>query len=237
LDVGRVKSNGWPSAPAIAPETSLHSALILQESIELLDAFTQSLLLITSAELGDKSFLITMILALRHPRRWVFIGTTLALAIMTVLSVVVGRVFTVVDLNYLRYAESILFLFFGLKLLYRGWKMSPHDTGGELAEAEAEVEKADRKLGNPSPMKMVLEAFTLIFIAEWGDRTQFATIALAAANNPVGVSIGAILGHTICAAIAVIAGRSIAARISERSIMLIGGGLFVIFGILALFQH
>ncbi len=229
LDVGQVKST--------APETSLHSELILQESIELLEAFTQSLLLITSAELGDKSFLITMILAFRHPRRWVFIGTTLALAIMTVLSVLVGLIFTVVDLNYLRYAESILFLFFGLKLLYQGWKMSPNEAGGELAEAEAEVEKAERKFGSPSPTKMVLEAFTLIFIAEWGDRTQFATIALAAANNPVGVSIGAILGHTICAAIAVIAGRSIAARISERSITLIGGGLFVIFGILALFQH
>ncbi len=202
----------------------------------MLEAFTQSLLLITSAELGDKSFLITMILALRHPRRWVFIGTTLALAIMTVLSVLVGRVLTVADASYLRYAESILFLFFGLKLLYAGWKMSPGDSG-ELAEAEAEVEIADRKLGKPSPLKMVLEAFTLIFIAEWGDRTQFATIALAAANNPVGVTIGATLGHTICAAIAVVAGRSIAARISERAIMTIGGGLFAIFGVLALFQR
>ena len=208
----------------------------------MLSAFTQALLLITSAELGDKSFLITMFLSMRHPRRWVLIGTVLALAVMTVLSVLVGRVLTAVNpqyLNpqYLKYAESALFLFFGLKLLYQGWKMSPHNEGGELAEAEAEVTKADRQLGSkPTPLKMVLETFTLIFIAEWGDRTQFATIALAAANDPVGVTMGAILGHTICAVIAVVAGRSIAGRISERLVTLMGGGLFTIFGVLALFQ-
>jgi Ca2+/H+ antiporter, TMEM165/GDT1 family len=201
----------------------------------LLSAFTTALLLITSAELGDKSFLITMFLAMRHPRRWVFIGTTLALAIMTVISVLAGRLLTVVNPEYLRYAESGLFLFFGIKLLYQGWKMSPQNTGGELAEAEAEVAKADRQLGTkPTPLKTVLESFTLIFIAEWGDRTQFATIALAAANDAFGITAGAILGHTICAAIAVVAGRSISGKISEKLITLIGGGLFAMFGIFAL---
>ncbi len=203
----------------------------------MLSAFTKALLLITSAELGDKSFLIAMFLSMRHPRRWVFLGTTLALAIMTVLSVLLGRILTVVDPAYLRYAESGLFLFFGCKLLYQGWKMSAQNQGGELAEAQAEVEKADRQLGTkPTPLKMVLESFTLIFIAEWGDRTQFATIALAAANDPIGVIIGAILGHTICAVIAVVAGKSIADRISEKLITLIGGGLFVLFGAFALFN-
>lgn len=155
---------------------------------------------------------------------------------MTVLSVAVGELLTFVNPNYLRYAESILFLGFGLKLLYQGWQMSPHHTGGELADAEAEVEKADRRIGKATPIAMIWETFSLIFIAEWGDRTQFATIALAAANDPIGVTIGAILGHTICAAIAVVAGSSIAGRISERLVTLIGGGLFLLFGVLALFQ-
>jgi Ca2+/H+ antiporter, TMEM165/GDT1 family len=53
----------------------------------------------------------------------------------------------------------------------------------------------------------------------------------------VGVTIGAILGHTICAAIAVVAGRSMASKISERLITLLGGGLFAIFGVVALFQN
>ena len=107
--------------------------------------------------------------------------------------------------------------------------MSAQNQGEEAAEAQAEVEKADQQLGQkPTPVKMVVESFVLIFIAEWGDRTQFATIALAAANNPVGVVVGAILGHTICAIIAVVAGKSIAGRISEKLVTLVGGGLFVL---------
>jgi Ca2+/H+ antiporter, TMEM165/GDT1 family len=203
----------------------------------MLSAFTQALLLITSAELGDKSFLITMFLAMRHPRRWVFLGTVIALAVMTVLSVLVGKLFTAVSPAYMHYAESALFLFFGCKLLYQGWKMSAQNDGEEAAEAQEEIEKAEQKFGaKPTPLKMVLESFTLIFIAEWGDRTQFATIALAAANDPIGVTIGAILGHTICAAIAVVAGKSIAGRISEKLVTLIGGGLFILFGAIALIE-
>lgn len=77
----------------------------------------------------------------------------------------------------------------------------------------------------------MVEAFTLTFIGEWGDRTQMATITLAAANNPYGVLIGATLGHAICAAIAVICGKFMAKRISERLLTVIGGALFMIFGI------
>ncbi|MFN4968262.1 MAG: TMEM165/GDT1 family protein, partial [Pseudanabaena sp.] len=80
------------------------------------------------------------------------------------------------------------------------------------------------------------QAFVMTFVAEWGDRTQISTIALAAANNPIFVTIGAILGHGICTAIAVIGGRFIAGRISERVITAIGGVLFIIFGINAYLQ-
>jgi putative Ca2+/H+ antiporter (TMEM165/GDT1 family) len=76
-----------------------------------------------------------------------------------------------------------------------------------------------------------LQVSSLTVLAEWGDRTQISTIALAASSNFVGVTIGAIAGHSICAIIAVVGGRLIAGKISERMITAIGGVLFLVFGI------
>lgn len=202
----------------------------------MLRAFTKALLLITSAELGDKSFFITILLSMRHPRGWVFSGTVLALALMTVLSVLAGRLFASVDSMYLRYAEVIIFLSFGCKLLYRGWKMSRHERDEALALARSEIEQPQAQLATQSKVwKILVETFTLIFLAEWGDRTQFATIALATNHNPIGVTTGAILAHTICAAIAVFAGKSIAGGISEKLANLVGGWLFIIFAGISMF--
>ena len=78
-------------------------------------------------------------------------------------------------------------------------------------------------------MAIISKAFMLTFIAEWGDRTQFATISLAAAHNPVGVVLGGILGHAICAAIAVFSGKAMASHLSEKVITFVGGVLFLIF--------
>jgi putative Ca2+/H+ antiporter (TMEM165/GDT1 family) len=47
------------------------------------------------------------------------------------------------------------------------------------------------------------------------------------------VTVGAILGHAICAAIAVIGGKMIAGRISERQLTFVGGCLFLVFGVVA----
>ncbi|MEY2984608.1 MAG: hypothetical protein RLZZ568_1225, partial [Cyanobacteriota bacterium] len=58
----------------------------------MLTALTAGLLLITISELGDKTFFIGMILAMRYPRRWVLAGVVAALATMTVLSVAIGQI-------------------------------------------------------------------------------------------------------------------------------------------------
>jgi putative Ca2+/H+ antiporter (TMEM165/GDT1 family) len=196
----------------------------------MLTAFTAGLLLITVSELGDKTFFIAAILAMRHARRWVFLGAVAALALMTVLSVLFGQAASLLPAVYVQWAEALLFLTFGLKLLYSASHMPDQLCVEEQQEAMIAVKEADEKLPKRhTPFAIVTEAFGLTFLAEWGDRTQIATIALAAANNPVGVTVGAILGHAICAAVAVVCGRMVCGHISERTITMLGGALFLIF--------
>ena len=75
------------------------------------------------------------------------------------------------------------------------------------------------------------QAFTLTFLAEWGDRSQIATIALASSKNPFGVIVGGLVGHAMCTGLAVLGGRMLAARISEKTVALVGGILFLLFAI------
>lgn len=56
------------------------------ESLGFLHAFLASLSVIVVSELGDKTFFIAAIMAMRHPRLTVFAGAIGALAVMTVLS-------------------------------------------------------------------------------------------------------------------------------------------------------
>jgi putative Ca2+/H+ antiporter (TMEM165/GDT1 family) len=203
----------------------------------VIKAFTAGFLLITLSELGDKTFFIAVILAMRHSQRLVFAGVWAALALMTVLSVIVGQAISLLPQIYVNYGEVALFFTFGVKLLYNASRMPADASNAEVQEATAVVEEAEEELPKqPTPLAICLEAFFLTFMAEWGDRTQIATIALAASNDPLGIIIGAILGHGLCAVIAVIGGRMIAGQISERMVTAIGGSLFIIFGAIALLE-
>ena len=195
----------------------------------MLAAFTASLLLITVSELGDKTFFIAAILAMRHGRRWVFLGAALALATMTLLSVAMGQVAGLLPPQVINWAEVALFLGFGLKLLYEASQMT--GTHGEEKDAAETVARAEQKGVKETPLAIATEAFGLTFVAEWGDRTQIATIALAAAHPPLGVVSGAVLGHAICAAIATNCGRWLCGRLSERTLTALGGCLFLLFSI------
>lgn len=213
----------------------------------MLEAFTAGLTLITISELGDKTFFIAVILAMRYSRLLVFWAVLAALALMTVISVLFGQVVSLLPAMYIKYAEIALFLGFGIKLIYNGLQMQNGSIDSEVAEAAEMVNSAmdepldkpldkfqttQKKLGEfwQTPLlKIFIQGFSLTFLAEWGDRTQIATIALAAAKNPWGVTLGAVCGHAICTVIAVFGGRFIAGKISEKTITILGGVLFLIF--------
>lgn len=201
-------------------------------------AFGSGILTIWATEVGDKTFFIAAILSMKHERSIIFAGAIGALIVMTVLSVMLGGVvgyFLPVELTH--YAGTILFIFFGLRMLYdaRGMDDKPSE---ELAEVEEELQsKKDGNLDTGKPdmakagvMKVISQAFMMTFLAEWGDRSQIATITLSTTKNALGVTLGAILGHSMCTGLAVVGGKMLATRISEKTVTLIGGILFLIFG-------
>jgi Ca2+/H+ antiporter, TMEM165/GDT1 family len=216
----------------------------------MLEALTAGLLLITASELGDKTFFMAVVLATRYPRKPVLIGVVGALATMTILSVGIGHFLMLLpqflvkqlpsSLSFLtkitiQQVAALLFFLFGLKLLYESRQMSAHTDEEVRNEAAEAVEAGERKFQQRNTFwKIVIESFVLTFVAEWGDRTQIATITLAAAKNPIGVTIGGILGHTICSLIAVWGGKMIAGRISEKTITIVGGLLFILFAVLTI---
>jgi len=107
------------------------------------------------------------------------------------------------------------------------------EDGAGIAEESEEAEETLEQSGlyGKSGWPLVLEACTLTIAAEVGDRSQIATIALAAAQNPYLVAFGAIAGHCAATGMAVLGGSFISKYLSERVIGFVGGGLFLVFAL------
>jgi len=115
-------------------------------------------------------------------------------------------------------------------------KLKQRSGESPLEDEEDVNEKLKKRFGLKLALKSMLEnvldpvfleALILTFLAEWGDRSQLATIALATHYNAVGVTIGGILGHCICTAGAVTGGKMLAMKISPRPVALFGGITFL----------
>ncbi len=207
-----------------------------------LAAFGSSLTAITLAELGDKTFFMALILAVRHSARLVFVGAFAALAAVTLLSLGVGYgLRELLPQNLVPWIAAVLFLGFGLKLLVDAQALDAGAANMEEAdEAEEAVNAAEQAQKQSGPWAMIWEAFALVFVAELGDRTQFATILLATAPAQVfsfaGLLAGTLAGHALVTWLAVKAGKWIGGRVNEQLLYRLSGGLFVAFGLVSLLQ-
>ncbi|KAL0861530.1 hypothetical protein ABMA27_009046 [Loxostege sticticalis] len=105
--------------------------------------FIASLSVVIVSELGDKTFFIAAIMAMKHPRIVVFAGAISALVFMTILSAAFGWIATVIPRVYTHYISAALFLIFGLKMLRDGWKMDPNEGQEELEEVQSELKRRE----------------------------------------------------------------------------------------------
>lgn len=210
--------------------------------------FVSAFLLIFFSELGDKTFFIAALLAARNSGAVVFIGTFGALAAMTIISVVLGRTFHYVDeILPFRFGETdlpiddiaavCLLVYFGVSTLLEANSSDGLKAEEEQKEAEIAVsEFSGNGAGILSSASTVISTFLLVFVAEWGDKSFFSTIALAAASSPLGVIGGALAGHGVATLLAVLGGSLLGTFLSEKVIAYIGGVLFLIFAVVTLIE-
>mmetsp|Transcript_100069 Transcript_100069/g.158360 ORF Transcript_100069/g.158360 Transcript_100069/m.158360 type:complete len:276 (+) Transcript_100069:71-898(+) len=208
------------------------------------ESFSSSFFMILATEMGDETFIIAAVMAMRHPKATVLGGALSALYFMTVLSAGLGIVLpNLISHTTVHNCATVLYTFFGLRLMYIGAKGEGEDKDEEFEEVENTLKDSAgksqktlvRRLFSKFCTPIFLEALMLTFLAEWGDRSQIATITLASHQNPIGVILGACIGHTICTSLAVFGGEWLGKRISQRLVAFGGGFLFMLFALINCF--
>ncbi|KAL9230982.1 hypothetical protein vseg_006261 [Gypsophila vaccaria] len=227
---------------------SLQSANFLGDVDDISTGFASAFLLIFFSELGDKTFFIAALLAARNSPAVVFAGTFGALGIMTVISVVLGRTFHYIDgilpfsfggtdLPIDDIAAVGLLVYFGVTTLIDAASSDSQKAEDEQKEAELAVSDfSGNGAGILAAASTVASTFVLVFVAEWGDKSFFSTIALAAASSPLGVIGGALAGHGVATALAVAGGSLLGTFLSEKVIAYVGGILFLVFAGITLIE-
>ena len=187
--------------------------MIPPESISTsLSTFT----LIALAEIGDKSQLVCMTLAARH-RHWpVILGAATAFLVLNTLAVLFGAgVAAWIPERVTAGLVALLFGAFGIHALSK----QDDDESEELAER--------------SGHGIFLTTLLLIFVAEFGDKTQIAVAALAGSFDPLPVWLGATTALIMVSVLGVWAGRTVLQRLPLLWLQRISGGVFLLFALLA----
>ena len=181
-----------------------------------MDAFLASTLLVALAEIGDKTQLLSFVLAARLRKPGAIIaGILVATVANHALAGSVGVwIAHWVPADWLRWITGLTFIAFGL------WTLHPDSLDG------------DPRLHPAGAFVTTTIAF---FIAEMGDKTQLATVALGARFDAlVPVVMGTTLGMMAANVPAVMIGEALAHRLPMKAIRWVAAAVFVATGVATL---
>jgi putative Ca2+/H+ antiporter (TMEM165/GDT1 family) len=181
-----------------------------------LEALLVSTAVVALAEMGDKTQLLSFVLAARLKQRVpIVLGILVATLANHFLAGWIGAwLASLVSPATLKWVVAVSFFAFGL------WALKPD----ELAE--------EQKLRGAGVFLTTLIAF---FFVEMGDKTQLATVALAARYQPlVAVVSGTTLGMMLANVPAVWVGEALAKRINMKWMRWVAAGLFIVLGVVTL---
>ncbi len=187
-------------------------------SIPIMEAFFISTGVVALAEIGDKTQLLAFLLAARFKRPLpIILGILVATILNHALAGAVGAWLTrLVQPDMLRWILGVSFIAMAV------WTLIPD----KIEDDEAQVAS---KLG------VFGATLVTFFLAEMGDKTQIATVAMAARYpEPVMVVLGTTLGMMLANVPAVFAGDKLAARIPMRLVHGLAAALFAALGVATL---
>jgi putative Ca2+/H+ antiporter (TMEM165/GDT1 family) len=183
---------------------------------ETVSVTLSAFVLISLAEIGDKSQLVCMTLAARH-RHWpVLLGATTAFVILNALAVLFGAgIAAWVPERLMAGIVAVMFAAFGVHALLN------HD--------DEDSEDVTEKPGHG----IFFTTLLLILVAEFGDKTQIAVAGLAGSMAPLPVWVGATIALVMVSALGVWAGRTVLQRLPLHWLHRAGGGIFLVFATMA----
>lgn len=179
--------------------------------------FLGATLMVVLAEMGDKTQLLAMAFATRFPAKAVLWGVFIATILNHALAVAVGTYLGAsLNLQIVQLVAAASFILFGL------WTIRGDTINNE--------HKRRLVVG---PIVTVAIAF---FIAEMGDKTQLATVALAAKyDNPLATLLGTTTGMMIADALGIFVGVVAGRKIPERTVKWVSAWIFIVFGLISLY--
>jgi len=180
-------------------------------------AFLTALVFVVLAEMGDKTQLLAMAFAARYRWQTVMWGVFAATVFNHLFAVLLGKYMTCfIPMQYIKMIAAASFILFGL------WTIRGDNLEGEDKETKR------------SPFWTVAIAF---FMAEMGDKTQLATVTLAAQfSTIIPVWIGTTTGMVIADGLGIIVGIVLGKKIPERVVKWAAAVIFILFGLLGLYE-
>ncbi len=183
--------------------------------------------LVFVVELPDKTMIATLILTTRYRGLPVFVGVASAFAVQCLLAATFGGVLTLLPERVVAGVVAVLFGLGAVLLLREGFGK----------DTDSESDAASSSTGPVTFTRAALTSFGVLFAAEWGDASQFATAALSARfSAPVWVGIGSWLALCAVAGIAVLLGAKIRDRIRPHLVQRVAGVVFAGFALVAAWQ-
>jgi putative Ca2+/H+ antiporter (TMEM165/GDT1 family) len=177
---------------------------------------------IFAAEFGDKSQLLILAFATRHPWQPVVVGLIVAAATIQGLSVAIGATIgAALPTTAVAVVSGIAFL------AVAAWTLRGEDDDDPRAPDAAR----GRRLAGTG---LVLAVAGTFILSELGDKTMLATFALAATQGPLPTWIGSTAGEVAANLVAVTVGRGVGHRLSPRSIRVGSAALFALAGLFML---